>query len=221
MITNKNGLEAVNNILVPNEQYNISLRDEPWDNSYEIHHITYNALTNSWKMSPWKLKKLFKLVLVDQERIRPTSVSVIQVVREINKIKVPYSSSLFTLSNQINMNKLCQNWIKRDKRKAYQLKNFFPCPCSLKQAKNDPNYERDVMCTSQETHPFWASENCKANKGAYECVISKSTMYVCMYMHTYVANIPKIIKIIGYMYVATPLSMFWYAKPIITVHTYV
>jgi len=175
MITDENGLETVNNILIPNKQYSISIRDEPWDDKYEIHHMTYNAMSNNWKKSKRKLKKSFEIKLVDQDRAIPT-VSVIQVVKKTNKIEIAYSSALFSLSNHVDLNKLCQNWIK-DQKKT-KLTNNIPCHCNLKEAENDPNYEYDIMCTSQEINQFWVSENCKTNKGAYQCVMSKSTMYV-------------------------------------------
>ena len=178
MITDENTVETVNSVLVPNKMYNISIRDEPWDENYEILHMTYNSKTNIWIKSPLKLKRSFQLKLINQERVTPTVVSVVQVVKELNRMKVAYSSSLFTLSNHDDLKRVCQNWIKRDKQKTKRLTNFFPCPCTLKEAESDSDYEYDVMCSSQETHPFWAPKNCITKKEAYKCVLSKSTMYV-------------------------------------------
>ena len=176
MVTDEKGLEIINNILMPNKQYNVSVRDEPWNETYEIYHMTYHSYTNTWRKSAIKLNKSFQRKVVDHARLSPTFVSVIQVVKEINNIKIPYSSSLFTLSHYDDMDKLCQNWIRRDKQRTRHLDNFFPCPCTLREAEADPNYEYDVACTLQETHPFWHSQNCKTKKGANGCVISKSMM---------------------------------------------
>ena len=203
MITDENSVETVNSVLVPNRQYNISVRDEPWDEKYEILHMIYNAKSNSWIKSPVKLKRLFQLKLVNQERVTPTVVSVIQVVKEFNGIKVAYSSSLFTLSNNDDLNKVCQDWIKRDKRNTKISANFFPCPCTLKEAEYDTNYEYDVMCSTEEIHPFWAPENCMTKKGAYKCVINKSTMYVYIrnYIYTYIIHIRIYINVYVCTYV--------------------
>ena len=97
---------------MPNKQYNVSVRDEPWNEKYEIHHMTYHSYTNTWRKSAIKLNKAFQRKVVDHARLSPTFVSVIQVVKEINNIKIPYSSSLFTLSHYDDMDKLCQNWIR-------------------------------------------------------------------------------------------------------------
>jgi len=85
MITDENGLENVNNILMPNKQYNISIRNEPWNEKYEIRHMTYNAIHNNWGKSRKKLNKSFKLRLVDQERAIPTLISVFQIVEKLTK----------------------------------------------------------------------------------------------------------------------------------------
>ena len=176
MVTDDKGLEIINNVLMPNKQYNISVRDEPWDEKNEILHMTYHTFTNSWRKSAIKLNKSFQRKIVDHESLSPTLVSVIQVVKEVNNIKISYSSSLFTLSHYDDMGKLCQNWIQRDKQRTRNLDNLFPCPCTLSEAEIDCNYQYDVGCTLQETHPFWQSHNCKTKKGAYVCMISKSMM---------------------------------------------
>ena len=156
----------------------MSLRDEPWDEKYEIRHMIYYAIQNYWIESEWKFNKSFILRLIDQERAIPTVISVFQIVEKTEKIEIAYSSALFSLSNRIDLSKLCQTWSDNDQKRIKRLTNIFPCPCSLKEAEDDPNYEYDIMCTSLEINPFWVSENCKTNKGAYQCVMSKSTMYV-------------------------------------------
>ena len=176
MITDENGVEIIYGVLIPNKQYKISVRDQAWDENYEILHMTYHSRTNTWIKSPVKLKRQFQQKITDQQRVTPMLISVIQVVKKINKTKIAYSSSIFTLSHQNDMRKMCQNWIKQDKKITKNLNNFFPCPCTLKEAEVDPNYEYDIMCTLQETHPFWDSLNCQTKKAAYGCFISKPMM---------------------------------------------
>ena len=176
MITDESGVEIINGVLVPNKRYNISIRDEAWDENYEILHMMYHSRTDTWIKSPIKLKGQFQRKIVDQQRVTPMFVSVIQIVKEINKTKIAYSSSIFTLSHQVSMSKLCDNWIKQDRRRTKNLNNFFPCPCTLEEAESDSDYEFDIMCTLQETHPFWDFLNCQTKKGAYGCFVSKSMM---------------------------------------------
>ena len=130
---------------------------------------------NTWKESNIELKASFEHPLRDRDRVISTPVSVIRAIKKIDSMEVSYMSSLFSLSNRDNLEDVCKNWGKNEKIKD-SVSNFLPCPCSLVQAKRDPKYTDDVLCTSQDVTYFWRGQNCAATKGAYHCVISKLAM---------------------------------------------
>ena len=173
MITDDNGHEHLNAVLIPMKTYNVSIRNEPWDDQYKIVHMQFEK--NKWKESQIKVTRSFKHAVRDHNRIISTPVSVIQVIKKVDSIEVSYVSSVFSLSNRNNLLDVCRNWEVNEIHKG-TVTIFVPCPCSLQQARLDPKYMDDVLCTSEEVAYFWAAQNCETNKEAYHCVISKLAM---------------------------------------------
>jgi len=192
IIVDSDGLEVTNDVLQVNQQYTIDIRDEPWKNEYEINHMTYSSATNKWIVSSLKLERMFQRKAVNSNKGTPTPVSVIQVIKKVNKIKVAYTSSVFTLANKRNFGDICKNWMKIERKKAKTLEKFPPCPCTLQQANHDADYVDDIFCTSKNVSYFWKSQNCKTNRGAHHCVITKSPMYESFKWHLSVVYVARL-----------------------------
>ena len=177
MLVDSNGQEKINDVLEVNQQYTIDIRNEPWSDKYEINHMIYSFAANKWIMSPMKLDKTFQPKAVNSNKRTPTPVSVIQVVKKVNRVNVAYTSAIFTLANKRNLGDICKNWIKTERKNTKSLQRFPPCPCTLQQARFDAKYVDDAFCTSQNFTYFSRSQNCKTNRGAHHCMITKLPMY--------------------------------------------
>ena len=173
MITDEDGHEYLNAVLMPVKTYNVSIRNESWNDQYQIVHMQFER--NQWKESCIKLKQSFTQAVRNRNRIISTPVSVIRVIKKIDSMEVSYVSSLFSLSNRDNLEDVCKNWELNEKNKG-SISNFLPCPCTLEQAEHDSQYVDDTFCTSEDIKYFWRGQHCVTTKGAYHCVISKLAM---------------------------------------------
>jgi len=122
MITDEDGHEYLNAVLMPIKTYNVSIRNEPWNDQYEIVHMKFER--NRWKLSHIKLGQSFRHVIQNDHRVISTPVSVIQVIKEVDSMEVSYVSSMFSLSNRDSLKALCKNWEINEIYKG-NVSNFF------------------------------------------------------------------------------------------------
>ena len=180
VITDSNGQERKNDVLETNENYTVNMRREPWDDQqFKIYHVIHKIVGKSsrWIKSQTELKPNFINKGIDNVKIEPTQASAILVIKSVGDIQVSYVSTTFSLLHR-DYNKVCINWIDKEKTRYKESLPSQSCPCTLQQAKQDPNYVDDVFCTSLDVHYFWEAENFKINKGAHHCMINKISVYV-------------------------------------------
>jgi len=175
IITNSIGQERNIGLLDANKNYAINLRAERWDQQFKVFHMIYQTAQNRWTRSRTNLKHVFQNMLIDDVKIFPTQVSVILVLTNSNNLKVSYASPVFSLLNR-NSSRMCTDWIARENKRFNKTISSQSCPCTLQEAKQDPNYVDDIYCTSFDVHYFWKAENCRRNKEAYHCMVIKQSM---------------------------------------------
>ena len=152
------------------------MRNERWDEQFKVFHMVYRTVQNRWVIPPRTgLTHVFHNTFTDDVKVDATQVSVIIVIKDVNSLQVVYVSPVFSLLNR-DRSRMCTDWISQENARFNTTITSQPCPCTLKKAKQDPNYVDDVYCNSLDVHDFWKTENCRRNKGADHCMVIRQLM---------------------------------------------
>ena len=105
-----------------------------------------------------------------------TDISVLVLIKKTKNLKINFTSTLLSFLPGQSIISFCQTWHDKTREKL-STNNVSSCPCNMKSAIFDSDYESDPTCSVTKTE-------CHENVNANHCYLRNVTgKYVCNHIH--------------------------------------